>query len=63
VNVYLKKEVSKEDVKTYHTRARAYNEKPAPGTEHPVNFYISDYKETAPFKWAKFGVYSVLTDT
>jgi hypothetical protein len=50
VNVYLKKEVSKEDVKTYHTRARAYNEKPAPGTEHPVNFYISDYKETAPFK-------------
>jgi hypothetical protein len=63
VNVYLKKEVSKEDVKKYHVQARAFNEKPAPGTKHPVNFYISDFKETAPFKWAKFGVYSVLNDT
>ena len=62
VNVYLKKEVSKEDVKMYHVGARIFNEKNAPGTKHPVNFYISDFKETAPFKWAKFGVYSVLND-
>lgn len=62
VNVYLKKEISKEDVKQYHVRARAFNETNAPGTKHPINFYISDFKETAPFKWAKFGVYSVLED-
>ena len=62
VNVYLKQEVTKEDVKLYHVKARSFNEQNAPGTEHPVNFYISDFKKTEPFKWAKFGVYSVLDD-
>ncbi|MAH42807.1 hypothetical protein CL614_03720 [archaeon] len=50
INVYLKKEIGPEDVKHYHTKARAFNEKNAPGTRHPVNFYISDFKETEPFK-------------
>lgn len=62
VNVYLKENTTKEDVKLYHAKARSFNEKNAPGTEHPINYYISDHKKTEPFKWAKFGVYSVLDD-
>lgn len=62
VNVYLRADVSKEDVKMYHLKMRPYNETLAPGTEHPVNFYISYAVSDEPFEYSKFGVYSVLEE-
>jgi hypothetical protein len=41
---------------------RTYNETLAPGTKHPVNFYISYYVSDKPFLYSAYGVYSVLDD-
>lgn len=62
VNVYLRANVSKEEVKLYHVKMRAYNETLAPGTKHPVNFYISYYVSDTAFSYSAYGVYSVTDD-
>ena len=60
VNVYLRADVSKEEVKLYHVKMRVHNETLAPGTKHPVNFYISYYVSDNPFSYSAYGVYSVI---